>query len=36
MPEDLFYSESNIAYLEQAIAEIESGKARLEEHELIE
>ena len=33
---DPFYSESNIKYLEKKIADIESGQARLEEHELIE
>ena len=34
--EDLFYSPSNIAYLEKVTAEIDSGKAKLSEHELIE
>ena len=33
---DNFYSESNIKYIEKVIEEIESGKAKLEEHELIE
>ena len=33
---DPFYTESNIAYLEQIVAEIESGKAKLVEHQLIE
>ncbi len=33
---DPFYSKSNIAYLEKVIKDIESGKAKLEEHELIE
>ena len=32
---DLFYSESNIAYLKKVVEEIESGKAVLAEHELI-
>ncbi len=32
---DPFYSDSNIAYLKKVIGEIESGKAKLEEHELI-
>ena len=30
------YSESNMAYLKKVIADIESGKAVLVEHELIE
>ena len=34
--EELFYSESNIKYLEKVIADIESGKAKLVEHDLIE
>lgn len=34
--EKLFYSESNIKYLEKVIADIESGKAKLVEHDLIE
>lgn len=33
---DPFYSESNMAYLAEAIAEVESGKANLVKHELIE
>ena len=33
---DPFYSESNIKYLEKVIADIESGKAKLIEHDLIE
>ena len=33
---DPFYSESNIKYLEKVIADIESGKAKLVEHDLIE
>lgn len=33
---DPFYSESNIKYLEKIVADINSGKAKLEEHELIE
>lgn len=33
---DPFYSESNINYLKKVIDEIESGKAVLVEHELIE
>ena len=32
---DPFYSESNIKYLEKVIADIESGKAKLVEHDLI-
>lgn len=31
-----FYSESNIKYLEKVIADIESEKAKLVEHDLIE
>ena len=34
--EDLFYSPSNIRYLEKVTAEIDSGRAKLSEHELIE
>lgn len=34
--DDLFYSPSNIAYLEKVTAEIDSGAAKLSEHELIE
>ena len=33
---DPFYSESNIKYLEKLIADIESGKAKLVEHDLID
>ena len=33
---DPFYSESNIKYLEKIVSEIKEGKAKLEEHELIE
>lgn len=33
---DPFYSASNIKYLEKVIADIEAGKAKLVEHELIE
>lgn len=33
---DPFYSESNIKYLEKIISDIKEGKARFEEHELIE
>ena len=33
---DPFYSESNMAYLKKVIEDIESGKAVLAEHELIE
>lgn len=33
---DPFFSESNIKYLERVISDIESGKARLAEHTLIE
>ena len=33
---DPFYSESNMKYLEKVIADIESGKAKLVEHDLIE
>ena len=33
---DPFYSESNMKYLEKVIAGIESGKAKLVEHDLIE
>ena len=31
-----FYSESNMKYLEKVIADIESGKAKLVEHDLTE
>ena len=34
--EELFYSESNMKYLEKTITDIESGKAKLVEHDLIE
>ena len=34
--EDPFYSESNMRHLEKVIADIESGKAKLVEHDLIE
>ncbi len=33
---DPFYSESNMTYLKKVVDEIESGKAVLVEHELIE
>ncbi len=33
---DPFYSESNMKYLEKVIADIETGKANLVEHNLIE
>ena len=33
---DPFYSETNMRYLKKIITEIESGKANLAEHELIE
>ena len=33
---DPFYSESNMKHLEKVIADIESGKAKLVEHDLIE
>ncbi len=33
---ELFYSESNMKYLEKIITDIESGKAKLVEHDLIE
>ena len=33
---DPFYSETNIKYLEQVVADIESGKSKLKEHKLIE
>ena len=32
---DPFYSESNMRYLEKVISDIESGKAKLVEHDLI-
>ena len=34
--EEIFYSESNMKYLEKIITDIESGKAKLIEHDLIE
>ena len=33
---DPFYSEANMRYVDRVIADIESGKAKLTEHELIE
>ena len=33
---DPFYSPSNISYLEKVTSEIDSGKAKLVEHDLIE
>ena len=33
---DPFYSESNIRYLEQKMADYKAGKIKLAEHELIE
>ena len=33
---DSFYSKTNIEYLEKMIKDIDNGKAKLEEHELIE
>ncbi len=33
---DSFYSDANMDYLRRSVSEIESGKANLEEHELIE
>lgn len=33
---DPFYSENNMKYLEKTIAEIETGKASLSEHALLE
>ena len=33
---DPFYSEANMAYLKKVMSEIDSGKAALAEHELIE
>lgn len=33
---DPFYSESNIRYLEKLLRDIEDGKARFAEHDLIE
>ena len=33
---DPFYSDTNMAYLKKILSEIDSGRARLAEHELIE
>ncbi|HIW09640.1 MAG TPA: type II toxin-antitoxin system RelB/DinJ family antitoxin [Candidatus Faecalibacterium intestinigallinarum] len=33
---DPFYSEANMKYLRKVVSDIESGRARLTEHELIE
>ena len=33
---DPFYSQSNIKYLEKIVADIENGKAKFEEHKLVE
>ncbi len=33
---DPFYTEANIRYLDKIISDIESGKAKLEEHDLTE
>ena len=33
---DPFYSESNMKYLEKIVSDIKEGKAKFEEHELIE
>lgn len=33
---DPFYAESNLKYLEQVVRDIDSGKAKLVEHDLIE
>ena len=33
---DPFYSPANIAYLEGIVADMRSGKAKFEEHDLIE
>ena len=33
---DPFYSASNMKYLEKVVSEIDSGKAKLHEHDLIE
>ena len=33
---DPFYSESNIKYLEKIVADINSGKAKIVEHDLVE
>ena len=34
--EDQFYSKANMEYLEKVIKKIDSGKAKLKEHKLIE
>jgi len=34
--DDPFYSPANIAYLEGIVADMKSGKAKFEEHDLIE
>ena len=34
--DDMFYSPSNIAYLEKVTAEIDTGTAKFSEHKLIE
>ena len=36
MAADPFFSEANMTRLKKAIADVESGKAKLTEHELIE
>ena len=36
LDEDMFYSPSNIEYLEKVTAEIDAGTAKLSEHELID
>lgn len=33
---DIFYSQSNIKYLEKVTAEIDAGTAKLSEHDLVE
>lgn len=33
---DQFYSKSNIEYLEKIISDMKTGKAKFEEHDLIE
>ena len=35
-PEDSFYSENNIQYLEKIVRDINSGKAHFSEHDLLE
>ncbi len=32
---DPFYSQNNMKYLEEVISDIETGRAKIEEHELI-